>query len=392
MSKKLSYISLFSGAGGLDLGLERSGFRTISMSEIEPAFCETLRENQRFVHCDGQKYFESTKILNADIRELSSKDLMNSEVPDLVVGGPPCQAFSSSGKQLSVLDSRGELVNEFYRLIDEIEPKMLLFENVRGIVTARDKSGEPGGVIAGLLNNFRDIGYSCRAVLLNSADYGTYQRRVRCFIIGSRQGTAPHFPEVTNSKSPGLLQVPWKTLKEFLVKHADKNANNFTFPTEKLAAEFRDVPNGSGLKSKGKAEKTRPGGHWGYRQGAFIADLKLPARTVVGSSSQDWIRWDGLLRRLTLNEVKLLQGFPVDWEVIGTKAQIYKQIGNAVPSIFGEMLGNTMKQFLSSYPDTPPQFLDIPCDFKAYIDYTKRDHARNHESRVRHKIFASQKG
>ncbi len=389
MSKQFSYVSLFSGAGGLDIGLERSGFKAISMSELETSFCQTLLDNQAFTHSDGFNYFDSSKIINADIRDLSAIDLVGSETPDLVVGGPPCQAFSSSGKQLSILDPRGELLNEFYRIIDETKPKMLLFENVRGIVTARDRQGEPGGVIAGLLNGLKEIGYSCRAVLLNSADYGSYQRRVRCFIVGTRNGIAPHIPEPTHNKEPDLLHKPWNTLEEFLVAHEDRDRNNYTFPTDKLASELKDIPNGSGLKSKGKPEKTRPGGHWGYRQGAFIADTELPARTVVGSSSQDWVRWNSILRRLTFNEVKQLQGFPIDWKVVGTKAERYKQIGNAVPSVFGKIIGQMIHDHLSHYPDTQPEFLDMPCDFKAYINYTKRDHARNHESRTRHKIFSS---
>lgn len=385
-----TYISLFSGAGGLDIGLERAGFKAISLNEIEPVFCETLRANQTYRHSDGLNYFDTAEILNADIRSLSAKDLTANEPGeiDLLVGGPPCQAFSSSGKQLSVLDPRGELITQFYRMVDEVKPKMLLFENVRGIVTARDATGEPGGVIKGLLNNFKEIGYSCRAVLLNAADYGGYQRRVRCFILGTRNGTAPVFPEPTHAKNPGLFHFPWMTLKEFLSEYGDPSDCNYTYPTKNLDEKLSMLPNGSGLKSKGKAEKTRPGGHWGYRQGTFIADLELPARTVTGSSSQDWIRWDGLLRRLTFLEVKALQGFPDDWHVLGTKAQKYKQIGNAVPSLFGEIIGKAIEGFLSDFPCAPAQHIGLPSEFEGYIDYTKKDHARNKESRSRHKKFA----
>ena len=141
------------------------------------------------------------------------------------------------------------------------------------------------------------------------------------------------------------------------------------------------------LKSTGRVEKTRPGGHWGYRQGTFIADLDLPARTVTGSTSQDWIRWNGLLRRLTLNEARLLQGFPSDWEFLGTNAQKFKQVGNAVPSAFGEILGTIIKQFLKKIPDCASQPLELPKSFNGYIDYTKRDQARNGDSRVVHRNF-----
>ncbi|MEA1967460.1 MAG: DNA cytosine methyltransferase [Thermodesulfobacteriota bacterium] len=394
MKKTRTYISLFSGAGGLDIGLERAGFRAISLNEIEPVFCETLRTNQTYRHSDGLNYFDSAEIINADIRDLSAADLTanNEGKIDLVVGGPPCQAFSSSGKQLSVLDPRGELVTQFYRMVDEIKPKMLLFENVRGIVTARDAKGDPGGVIKDLLGNFKNIGYSCRAVLLNAADYGGYQRRVRCFILGTRNGTAPVFPEPTHAKKPSLFHLPWKTLEEFLSQYCDSIDCNYTFPTESLGEQLKGLPNGSGLKSKGKAEKTRPGGHWGYRQGTFIADLTLPARTVTGSSSQDWIRWEGLLRRLTFSEITALQGFPNDWHVLGTKAQRYKQVGNAVPSLFGEIIGMTINEFLNNYPCTPAEHIELSSEFKGYIDYTKKDHARNKEYRSRHKHFAATTG
>jgi DNA (cytosine-5)-methyltransferase 1 len=382
-----TYISLFSGAGGLDIGLERAGLRSISLCEIEGVFCDTLKANQDRTYDDGKEYFKNAKIFNKDIRDIAGADLARNQQVDVVVGGPPCQAFSSSGKQLSVLDPRGLLVNEFFRIIDEIRPKMFLFENVRGLVTARDSSGEPGGVIRGLLDRFEEAGYSSRAALLNSADYGSFQRRVRCFIIGTKNGRAPLFPEPSHQKQGSMFCPPWKSLGEFLENYADQNKEGYTLPTEVLASQLCELPNGTGLKSKGRVEKTRPGGHWGYRQGTFIADLSLPARTVTGSTSQDWVRWDGLLRRLTLEEVKLLQGFPSDWEIHGTKAQKFKQIGNAVPTIFGDLIGETITGFLNDFPDGPPEFLEMPRSFRGYIDYTKKDHSRNAEYRTVHTNF-----
>jgi len=271
--------------------------------------------------------------------------------------------------------------------VNELKPKMFLFENVRGLVTARDASGEPGGVICDLIEQFQKLGYSCRATLLNSADYGSYQRRVRCFILASRQGRAPLFPEPTHQKTAGLLFPKWKSLGEFLCGFADEDHSNYTFPTAELGKMLSEIPDGSGVKSKGKAEPTRPGGHWGYRQGTFIADQRLPARTVTGSASQDWIRHNGILRRLTLREVKLLQGFPEDWHILGTKAQKYKQVGNAVPAVFGELLGVTIRNHLENYPNEPPEPLELPKSFNEYIDYTKRDHARNASSRSVHRQF-----
>lgn len=384
---KPRYVSLFSGAGGLDIGIERAGLEPVSLCEIENEFCNTLKRNQGWMHSDGRTYLEHAKILNADIREVSHKDLYSGSSLDLVVGGPPCQAFSSSGKQLSVLDPRGALVSEFYRIVDALKPKMFLFENVRGLVTARDKAGEPGGVVTELIHILEEIGYSCRAGLLNSADYGSHQRRVRCFIVGSRKGEAPDFPEPEFQKGASLFGRNWRSLQEFLATHADTDEANFTYPSKTLLAQLQNIPDGCGIKSPGKAEATRPGGHWGYRQGTFIADLSLPARTVTGSASQDWVRWNNVLRRLTFNEVKLLQGFPEDWAVEGTKAQQYKQIGNAVPAVFGEALGNIIVSHLNNFPSTKPVRIGVPDSFKGYMEYTKRDHARNKDARTVHRQF-----
>jgi len=384
---KFRYVSLFCGAGGLDIGLERADLETISLCEIEKVFCNTLESNQGWVHCDQKAYLSPAKIINADIREVNHRDLYSEDGLDLVVGGPPCQAFSSSGKQLSVLDPRGTLVMEFYRIVDALKPRMFLFENVRGLVTARDKSGEPGGVITELIHILEEIGYSCRAGLLNSADYGAYQRRVRCFIIGSQKGKAPDFPEPEFQKGSGLFGKDWLSLEGFLSAHADSDEGNFTYPSQQLAEQLSIIPSGSGIKSPGKAEATRPSGHWGYRQGTFIADLSLPARTVTGSASQDWVRWNGVLRRLTFDEVKLLQGFPEDWIVQGTKSQQYKQIGNAVPTVFGEALGRVIVSHLKNFPTGKPVRIGVPNSFKEYIEYTKRDYARNKSSRNIHRHF-----
>lgn len=386
---KLKYLSLFSGAGGFDIGLESLGFQSLALCEIDKTFCETLNSNKGWTHTDNNIYFDSAKIINADIRDLKFSDITDEKEVDLIIGGPPCQAFSSSGKQLSILDPRGALLSEFIRIIDEGRPKMFVFENVRGIITARDKNGTVGGVIAELINTLEEIGYSCRATLLNSADYGSYQRRVRCLIIGTRHGVAPNFPKPSYLKQAGLFATSWNTLEDFLSLHSDTDEINYAYPSPQIKEILESLPNGTGIKSPGKAEATRPGGHWGYRQGTFIADLKLPARTVTGSSSQDWIRWNGKLRRLTFNEIKLLQGFPTDWNFEGTSAQKYKQVGNAVPTVFGKIIGKTILEFFKNYPTFEPVKLGIPQLFKGFIEYTQKDHDKNKESRKRHQYFES---
>jgi DNA (cytosine-5)-methyltransferase 1 len=389
----LKMVSLFTGAGGLDIGLERAGFKPISTCENERVACDTLALNAGWKHVDGREYFSGVDLSPKDIRETSAKDLNpNNDTVDCVVGGPPCQAFSSAGRGLSVFDQRGQLVFEYIRLIDELKPRSFLFENVRGVVTARDGNGSPGGVIRELYKRLEALGYSCRAALLNSADFGSHQRRVRCFIIGMQHRTAPDFPSATHSKGStgGLFYERWRTLGEYLEHHKDRDPSNYVFPTERLAPLLRDIPNGSGLKSMGVAEPTRPGGHWGYRQGTFIADQTLPARTVTGSASQDWVRVDGLLRRLSFREVAGLQGFPEDWIFAGSQAQRFKQVGNAVPTLFGEIVGRSISDCLSQPHGTKEQ-IEFPEQFKNYIDYSERDHARNGSARKIGKTFAKMK-
>lgn len=392
---KRTLVSIFTGAGGLDIGFEQSGFSTLSALEVHPKYCETLARNKdrKIPLPDGGGfYFEDTVIINKDIRIVSGDILCRGiKNIDCVIGGPPCQSFSSAGRQLSTFDSRGALIYEYLRILTEIKPKVFLFENVRGLVTAKAENGEPGEVLIDLLKEFEKVGYNCKVALLNSADYGAYQRRVRCFIIGSRIAAAPDFPIPKFGKNKisgtvdGYICEKWNTLGDFLELYADNDEINWVRPTEELWEQLKFVPNGSGLKSKGRAEATRPGGHWGYRQGTFIADPTLPARTVTGSSSQDWIRLpDGTLRRLTKKEVSKLQGFPEQWEFCGSKSDQFQQIGNAVPVTFGEVLGQTLYDYLSGgYKNYPLENeIILPKDILENIRNTKYDSSKNGAYRV----------
>lgn len=383
-------ISIFTGAGGLDMGFERAGFSIVSALELHPKYCETIKENQaRMIKIPGtdRTYFQNTVIFNDDICNVSGHHIAcgESEI-DCLIGGPPCQAFSSAGKQLSIFDHRGALVYEYLRVLRELNPKTFLFENVRGLVTARGKKNEPGEIMHELLDKFSEAGYNCRVALLNAAEFGSYQRRVRCFIIGSRIAAAPYFPipeyaeEEKYSLLPEDCRKKWHTLGEFLEKYSDSDMSEWTRPTAELETMLSTIPAGSGIKSAGRVEATRPGGHWGYRQGTFIADPNKPARTVTGSASQDWIRLaDGTLRRLTLLEVSRLQGFPDEWCFCGSKADQFQQVGNAVPSAFGEVLGRTLAEYVTggymSYPKSNET--TIPKDIEESIRYTKYDNAKN---------------
>jgi DNA (cytosine-5)-methyltransferase 1 len=398
--KRYNLVSLFTGAGGLDIGLEQAGLRTVSAVDSDPDCVRTLLDNQaaKICHGDGQAYLEGATILQAGIEALGPADLRPSTadadwVPDLLAGGPPCQPFSSSGKMLSVSDPRGRLFEDFVQMAKGLKPKLILFENVRGLVTARGPKGEPGEVLRAVRQAFEDIGYATTFALLNAADYGCPQRRVRCFMMATSCTYLPEFPGATHGEFPQTdlfgTSARWVTLGEYLAALPPPSNEETVRPTERLAAKLADVVAGSGLKSAGARETTRPGGHWGYRQGTFIADLTQPARTITASASQDWVRLaDGTLRRLTLRECAGLQGFPPDWQFAGPVASKFRQVGNAVPSVFGRVLGEALIEALEGGRRSKPKSATLPREFEAAIAYTRREQARNGESRrsVRDKL------
>jgi DNA (cytosine-5)-methyltransferase 1 len=388
-------VSLFTGAGGLDAGLEAAGFHTVAANDFDKdciATLEAARVASIPIAGSGRRHLSGTKIVPGPIESLSPADLRPRRapaewVPDLLAGGPPCQPFSSAGKMLSIHDPRGRLFEDFVRFADGLRPKYILFENVRGLVTARGPRGEPGEVIHEVMQAFQEIGYATSFHLLNAADYGAYQRRVRLFMFGARVAPVPTFPSPTHGRAGGSSLLhglqPWRTLGEFLETRREVKPEQIIRPSPALAAQLADLGEGTGLKSAGAREATRPGGHWGYKQGTFIADRSKPARTVTAASTQDWIRdRDGVLRRLSEDECAGLQGFPAGWPFQGNAASRFRQIGNAVPYTFGLVLGRAIVEALRvATEDHRPESHPLPDSFHEAIDYTRRDSLRNGEHR-----------
>jgi Site-specific DNA methylase len=216
---------------------------------------------------------------------------------------------------------------------------------------------------------------------------------MRLFIIGSRLPVLPSFPAPTHSGANDIFRIAsWRTLEDFLQTMPVPTQDEVVRPTAALWKQLQTLPPGSGLKSAGVREATRPGGHWGYRQGTFIADPRKPARTVTAASTQDWIRLeDGSLRRLTLRECAGLQGFPTEWEFTGTTSSRFRQVGNAVPALFGEVIGKVLREVAISFDrgtftdDVRPPSPALPSKFFEYVSYTARDEARNGGTRPRSK-------
>ncbi len=392
-------ISIFSGAGGLDIGLEQAGFRVIGCTDNDDACIETLETNKRnrIPVTKDYAHLQDAVIVKADITQMSPRELLRSDCDsgeiDLLAGGPPCQSFSIGGKRRSLTDPRGMLYQDFARFAMVLKPRFILFENVRGLVTAPGPDGRPGTALKTIIDAFIEAGYKVRAKLLNSADYGLPQRRVRLFILGSRDGVPPDFPKPTHV-NPARANLhlstgqrkPWVSLEQFMPNVKIAPEDEIIRPTAKLLEKLGNVPEGCGLKSRGKRERTRPGGHWGYTQGTFVADRNKPSRTVTASNSQDWVRENnGSLRRLTVTECKLLQGFPEKWEFTGNTTSKYRQIGNAVPSVFGNKIGDVIMGSLNvqAYPDlaSSERKILVSKEIVEAIKYTEKEQRRNGFSR-----------
>lgn len=385
----LSSVDLFCGAGGLTAGLEVAGWTTVAAVDNDRDCIETIRRTkQKGLHRPGStsNFLESANLLRCDVRDIGRRHLVpegSSEDwrPDLLAGGPPCQPFSSAGRMLGLSDPRGQLFLDFVRLADELNPRFILFENVAGLVTARGPDGSPGGVLAFVQSSFEEVGYACRFALVNAADFGAPQRRVRLFMIGSKREKLPEFPQPTHGQgeqSEPLLLERWRALGEFLEGRPQPDPSEVVYAKGARAQELAGLVPGTGLRARGIVEANRPGGHWGYRQDCFVADPRAPARTIRAASTPDWIKLqNGKLRRLTWRECAALQGFPEEWEFFGTVASKFRQIGNAVQGDVAAALGNAIAVAASCRRTANPQSVAWPAAFHRRVKYTKMEERVN---------------
>ncbi|OCJ38320.1 DNA cytosine methyltransferase [Agrobacterium tumefaciens] len=194
-----SAISLFSGGGGLDIGIEGAGFRTLACIEKDANACETLEYNQA-------RYFGHAKVINASVTDVDINALMRElglrkGQLDLLFGGPPCQTFSQIGKKDGLGDERGRLLFAMVDYAKALMPKAILIENVKGLSSARGVDGTPGGVVSDLSRQLEELGYTVSSKILDSSLFGVAQKRQRLFIVAiKREFGTFEFPEPTVDK------------------------------------------------------------------------------------------------------------------------------------------------------------------------------------------------
>ncbi|MDR2613103.1 MAG: DNA cytosine methyltransferase [Deltaproteobacteria bacterium] len=326
-------ISLFSGAMGLDVGLEAAGLGVRISQDSDAACVATMRANGR-------------KVLAGDIRDMSPGDVLDAAglsrgEPFLVCGGPPCQPFSLAGRRRGMGDPRGGLFLEFVRMAEHIRPRFLLMENVRGLVS-------DGAALEAVLDAFSGLGYSLLHGVLDAADYGAPQFRERFFLLGSRDREGIFLPVPTHHRTHQDPDRRWRTLGGAIRDLEDDPGGHAEFSPERTAllklvpagGNWRDLPEGLRRKALGGAY-----GSGGGKAGFFRRlDYGQPSPTLVTSPVQKatMLCHPARDRPLSVREYARIQGFPDGWAFRGSMAERYRQIGNAVPVCLAEAVGRAV--------------------------------------------------
>lgn len=318
-----SVIELFAGAGGLALGLEKAGLKAKALIDIDKDAVATLRHNR-----------PDWNVIHGDVSKVSFEGMST----DVVTGGFPCQAFSYAGKGLGFEDTRGTLFYEFARCIKEVQPKLFLAENVRGLI-----SHQNGKTLKTVLSVLESLGYNVQYRLLNAVHYDVPQKRERIIIIGTRPGIRFQYP----APSPKIL-----TLRDALKEVPPSEGMKYSPKRAKVLALvppggcWRDLPEDV-QKSYMMKSYYLTGGRTGMARRISWDEPSLTLTTSPSQKQTERCHPDET-RPFTVREYARIQTFPDDWEFIGGVGSKYKQIGNAVPVNFAAHLGRSILNALLS--------------------------------------------
>jgi DNA (cytosine-5)-methyltransferase 1 len=332
MNKKenaLNVIDLFCGAGGMSEGFQQAGYNVVLGIDHIERFVDTFKKNHK-----------KAKGIVGDIRKLSvdqiKKEIKNKKV-DVIVGGPPCQGFSMAGRR-DPKDPRNSLFMEYVRIVNGLNPKIFVMENVRGMLSMKTAKGER--VLDLIEEEFKKIGYKIKYQVLTASDYGVPQKRQRLIIIGTNTKRAITHPQPSHSEKPyitldGKKILPWKGVSSVILdkQEVDKSF----FHSQRMIEGFRR-----------RKEKHLSKGN-GF--GAQFLKMDKPSYTISArywkDGSDALVKYsDDEIRMLTPLEAARIQSFPDDYEFVGSKKEVYTQIGNAVPPLLGKAIGEHIKKFL----------------------------------------------
>ena len=367
----MKYLSFFSGALGLDLGLEKAGFEPLLVCENDKFCISTIKENKPEIP------------LIEDIRDYSASDIRRiagiseNEDVDLVIGGPPCQAFSTAGSRKSFEDERGNVFIKYLEVATDLNANFIVIENVRGLLSAplkhrpHNQRGQefptltedekPGGALKYILSFLENKGYGISFNLYNSANYGTPQVRERIVIVASKDGKKLPYLNPTHSDDPKWGLPQWNTFK-----NATSNLSSYDneecaeFPEDRLkyykmigpGGNWKSLPIDSQIEAMGNAYYSGGGKTGFFRRLAW----DRPSPTVLTSPTMPATDLAHPIedRPLSIAEYARIQEFPDDWFFAGKTKDKYKQIGNAVPVSLGLAIGNLLKNHIANADVEPP--------------------------------------
>ena len=310
---KFTSIEICAGAGGQAIGLEQAGFDHLALVEIEPLACQTLSKNR-----------PQWNVIEANVKEFSAKEYSG---VDLLAGGVPCPPFSIAGKQLGQLDER-DLFPEAIRLAKECNPKVIMLENVRGLLDIKFKEYRRH-----ILNELYKLGYQCDWRLVNASDFGVSQLRPRAILVGLKKEYFEYF------EWPAKNVILPLTIGELLYDEMSslgwENVDNWKQVANKIAPTLV-----GGSKKHGGADlgPTRAKQAW--------ATLGVDGGGLANDPPVNGFK---AMPKLTLKMAALVQGFPKEWEFVGKKTPAYRQVGNAFPPPVARAIGTSIVNALKKY-------------------------------------------
>ena len=326
-----SLISLFSGAGGMDLGFEKAGFKVEIANEYDSKICPTYRHN----HTD-------TELIEGDIRNIDESVFPEGLCG--IIGGPPCQSWSEAGSLKGIEDPRGQLFYEYIRILKKSQPKFFLAENVSGMMATRHSEA-----VSNIIEMFKECGYNVFVKQLNANDYDVPQDRIRVFYVGFRKDLGIEnfeFPMPSENRRLTLKDAIWD-LQDTAVPALDKNKANKDLQI--LNHEYFVGSYSTIFMSRNRVRA--------WDEPAFTVQAsgrqcqlhpQAPKMIKIEKNKQKFVEGkEHLYRRLTVRECARVQGFPDDFEFLYNDVDMgYKMIGNAVPVNLAYAVANQIKKYL----------------------------------------------
>jgi len=355
--------SLFAGAGGLDLGAEKAGFDVVFALDNDPVALQSLNRN-RGRYFKSLRMTEPLDITIAQPRSIMRQMTLRKGDVDLLIGGPPCVAFSKSGFHLEYKregkDPRAGLLHDYLRFLDALQPRAFLLENVFGLLYRNHSARSFDALIRGV----RSLGYTVTYGVLNAADYGVAQNRQRLFVIGARDRQTLRLPSPTHwGELERRVKPPHanELVAHVTAGEALRNLRTRPEPDEAVNGRYGhllpEIPPGKNyLYFTAHEGHPNPLFKWRSRYWTFLLKLdpKRPASTIQGQPGPYVGPFHWRNRRLRVPELRRLQSFPDDYEFAGSRREIQLQVGNSVPPLLGQIVSDAIRRQLDGEAILPP--------------------------------------